>query len=149
MPLVQRPTGSFGAAFKQSARVLDHGVGAVLGALDEQGLADETLVVFTTDHGLPFPGAKATLSDRGIGVLLIMRGPGGFHGGRVSDALISQIDLYPTLCDLAGVDRPAHLQASAHVRLTELQIRMKHESNQRASIPDDHCADRRRGCVVG
>jgi len=107
------------AAFKQSARVLDHGVGAVLGALDEQGLADNTLVVFTTDHGLPFPGAKATLSDRGIGVLLIMRGPGGFHGGRVSDALISQIDLFPTLCDLAGIDRPAHLQGRSlvpHVR---------------------------------
>ena len=76
------------------------------GALDEQGLADDTLVVFTTDHGLPFPGAKATLSDRGLGVLLIMRGPGGFHGGRVSDALISQIDIFPTLCDLAGIDRP-------------------------------------------
>ena len=99
--------------------MLDHGVGAVLGALDEQGLADNTLVVFTTDHGLPFPGAKATLSDRGIGVLLIMRGPGGFHGGRVSDALISQIDLFPTLCDLAGIDRPAHLQGRSlvpHVR---------------------------------
>ena len=53
------------AAFKQSARSLDHGVGAVLGALDEQGLADDTLVILTTDHGLPFPGAKATLSDRG------------------------------------------------------------------------------------
>ena len=93
------------AAFKQSARALDHGVGAVLGALDEQGIADDTLVIFTTDHGLPFPGAKATLSDRGLGVLLIMRGPGGFHGGRVYDALVSQIDLFPTLCDL---DRDRH-----------------------------------------
>ena len=72
-----------------------------------EGIADDTLVIFTTDHGLPFPGAKATLSDRGIGVLLIMRGPGGFHGGRVSDALISQIDLFPTLCDLAGIALPA------------------------------------------
>ena len=107
------------AAFKQSARTLDHGVGAVLGALDELELADDTLVVFTTDHGLPFPGAKATLSDRGIGVLLIMRGPGGFHGGRVSDALVSQIDLFPTLCELAGIPRPDHLQGRSllpHVR---------------------------------
>ena len=62
--------------FKASARSLDQGVGAVLHALDEPGLADDTLVILTTDHGLPFPGAKATLTDRGLGVMLIMRGPG-------------------------------------------------------------------------
>ena len=72
------------ASFKASARSLDQGVGAVLNALDEHELADDTLVIFTTDHGLPFPGAKATLTDRGLGVMLIVRGPGGFHGGRVS-----------------------------------------------------------------
>jgi arylsulfatase A-like enzyme len=63
-------------------------------------------VILTTDHGLAFPGAKATLTDRGIGVLLILRGPGGFHGGRVSDALVSQVDLYPTICELAGIATP-------------------------------------------
>ena len=57
--------------------------------------------MLTTDHGLPFPGAKATLFDRGIGVMLILRGPGGFQGGRVIDAMVSHLDLYPTLCDLA------------------------------------------------
>jgi arylsulfatase A-like enzyme len=98
------------AAFKQSARSLDQGVGAVLDALDAQGLADDTLVIFTTDHGLAFPGAKATLSDLGLGVLLIVRGPGGFHGGRVSDALVSQIDLFPTLCELLALETPPWLQ---------------------------------------
>jgi N-sulfoglucosamine sulfohydrolase len=94
------------AAYKASARSLDQGVGAVLNALDEAELAENTLVILTTDHGLAFPGAKATLTDRGLGVLLIMRGPGGFHGGRVSDALVSQIDLFPTICELAGIERP-------------------------------------------
>src|SRR4051812_1417609 len=94
------------AAYKASARSLDQGVGAVLNALDEHDLADDTLVILTTDHGLAFPGAKATLTDRGIGVLLIVRGPGGFHGGRVSDALVSQVDLYPTICELAGLAEP-------------------------------------------
>jgi len=97
------------AAFKASARSLDQGVGAVLQALDEQQLADDTLIVLTTDHGLPFPGAKGSLSDRGLGVLLIMRGPGGFHGGHVIDALVSQVDLYPTLCELAGAPLPGEL----------------------------------------
>src|SRR4051794_9150073 len=94
------------AAFKASARSLDHGVGAVLMALVAAGLADSTLIVFTTDHGLAFPGAKCTLTDRGIGVNLIVRGPNGFGGGKVVDALVSQIDLYPTFCELAGVEAP-------------------------------------------
>jgi N-sulfoglucosamine sulfohydrolase len=70
------------AGFKGSARSLDQGVGAVLNALDEHDLADETLVMLTTDHGLPFPGAKATLFDRGLGVMLIMRGPAGSTAAR-------------------------------------------------------------------
>jgi N-sulfoglucosamine sulfohydrolase len=105
------------ASYKASARSLDQGVGAVLNALDEHDIADDTLVILTTDHGLAFPGAKATLTDRGIGVLLIMRGPGGFHGGRVSEALISQIDIYPTICDLVGLDCPDFLQGRSMLPL--------------------------------
>jgi arylsulfatase A-like enzyme len=98
------------AAYKASARSLDQGVGSVLEALDNHGLADDTLIIFTTDHGLAFPGAKATLFDRGLGVMLILRGPGGFAGGRVHDALVSHIDVYPTLCELVGIERPGFLQ---------------------------------------
>jgi N-sulfoglucosamine sulfohydrolase len=85
----------------------------VLEALEANGLADNTLIVFTTDHGLAFPGSKATLYDRGLGVMLILRGPGGFIGGKVSDALVSHIDVYPTLCELAGIERPDFLQGTS------------------------------------
>jgi N-sulfoglucosamine sulfohydrolase len=98
------------AAYKASARSLDQGVGSVLEALDAHGLADNTLIVFTTDHGLAFPGSKATLFDRGLGVMLILRGPGGWSGGKVLDSLVSHIDVYPTLCELVGIDRPDFLQ---------------------------------------
>jgi N-sulfoglucosamine sulfohydrolase len=98
------------ASYKASARSLDQGVGSVLNALDEHELADDTLVILTTDHGLAFPGAKGTLYDRGIGVLLIVRGPGGFHGGRVANGLVSQVDLFPTICELAGIEPPERLQ---------------------------------------
>lgn len=101
------------AAYKASARSLDQGVGSVLEALDSNGFADNTLIVFTTDHGLAFPGSKATLFDRGLGVMLILRGPGGFSGGKVLDALVSHVDVYPTLCELAGVPRPEFLQGSS------------------------------------
>ena len=111
------------ASYKASARSLDQGVGAVLNALDEHDIADDTLVILTTDHGLAFPGAKGTLFDRGIGVLLIMRGPGGFHGGRVSEALVSQIDLYPTICDLLGIERPDFLQGRSLLAVMRKETR--------------------------
>jgi arylsulfatase A-like enzyme len=110
------------ASFKASARSLDQGVGAVLHALDEQGMADDTLVVLTTDHGLPFPGAKGTLSDRGLGVLLIVRGPGGFHGGHVTDALVSHVDLYPTLCEVAGAPLPADVHGVSLMPLARREV---------------------------
>lgn len=111
------------AAFKASARSFDQGVGAVLHALDEQGLADDTLIVLTTDHGLPFPGGKATLSDRGLGVLLIVRGPRGFHGGHVLDSLVSHVDLYPTLLELAGAPLPADVHGVSLLPLVRREAR--------------------------
>jgi N-sulfoglucosamine sulfohydrolase len=98
------------ASFIASARSLDRGVGAVLDALERYGLGANTLVICTTDHGMAFPGAKATMTDRGIGVFLILRGPGGFVGGKVSDGLVSHIDLFPTVCELVGIDPPSWLQ---------------------------------------
>ncbi|MET0817951.1 MAG: sulfatase [Solirubrobacteraceae bacterium] len=108
------------AAYKASARALDHGVGAVLNALHETGLDERTLVICTTDHGLAFPGAKATLLDRGIGVMLIVRGP-SFGGGRALDGLVSQLDVYPTICELAGIERPPHLQGRSLLGLVRGQ----------------------------
>jgi N-sulfoglucosamine sulfohydrolase len=98
------------ASYVASARSLDRGVGAVLDALERYGHAGNTLVICTTDHGIAFPGAKATMTDRGLGVMLIMRGPGGFAGGKASDALVSHIDIYPTICDLVGIPQPDWLQ---------------------------------------
>ncbi len=110
------------AAFKASARSLDQGVGAVLEALEEHHLADRTLVILTTDHGLAYPGAKATMYDRGIGVMLMLRGPGGFAGGHVRDELVSHLDVYPTICDVADIDRPSWLEGSSLVPLVTGQV---------------------------
>ena len=98
------------AAYQASARQLDQGIGSVLEALQQSGRAEDTLVVCTTDHGIAFPGMKCNLSDHGLGVMLIIRGPGGFSGGRVCDALVSHIDLFPTLCNLGGLQKPPWLQ---------------------------------------
>jgi N-sulfoglucosamine sulfohydrolase len=110
------------AAFKASARSLDHGVGMVLNELDASGMAENTLIIFTTDHGMPFPGAKATLYDRGLGVMLILRGPDPFHGGRVNDELVSHIDIYPTICEHLGIERPPFLQGVSLMALLRGEI---------------------------
>jgi N-sulfoglucosamine sulfohydrolase len=115
------------AAFKASARSLDQGIGAVLNGLYEFGLADRTLIICTTDHGLAFPGAKATLFDRGTGVMLIMRGPGGFIGGKVYDAMVSHLDIYPTLCELAGAEKPDFLQGASLLPLVHDQVERIHD----------------------
>ena len=101
------------AAYHASARVLDHGVGQVLDALERNGLAANTLVVSTTDHGVAFPLMKCNLEDFGWGVSLIIRGPGGFQGGKVSDALVSHVDIFPTICDLLTISRPAWLEGQS------------------------------------
>jgi arylsulfatase A-like enzyme len=116
------------AAFKASARSLDQGIGAVLHALHDLDLVDDTLVLCTTDHGIAFPGAKATLFDRGIGVMMLMRGPGGFSGGKVVDAPVSHLDVFPTLCELAGVEAPDWLQGSSLMPLVRGEIDRLHDA---------------------
>ena len=107
------------ASYNQSLHRLDTGIGTVLDALAAAGLADHTLVICTTDHGLAFPFMKCNLTDHGIGVSLIMRGPGGFRGGLVCDALVSQIDIFPTICELLRIQPPAWLQGNSLLPLVD------------------------------
>jgi N-sulfoglucosamine sulfohydrolase len=116
------------AAFKASARSLDQGIGSVLHALHDFGLVENTLVICTTDHGIAFPGAKATLFDRGIGVMMIVRGPSGFTGGKVIDAPVSHLDVFPTLCELAGLECPSWLQGSSLMPLVRGEVDRLHEA---------------------
>jgi N-sulfoglucosamine sulfohydrolase len=101
------------AGFHASARELDKGVGLVLDALESAGLADNTLVISTTDHGIAFPEMKCDLRDTGTGISLILRGPGGVAGGKVCDAMLSNIDVFPTLCEYLGIDKPAWLEGKS------------------------------------
>jgi N-sulfoglucosamine sulfohydrolase len=116
------------AAFKTSARSLDQGIGAVLHALHDFDLLEDTLVLCTTDHGIAFPNAKATLFDRGIGVMMIVRGPGGFAGGKVIDAPVTHLDVFPTLCELAGVEPPSWLQGKSLMPLVRGEAERLHEA---------------------
>jgi len=114
------------AAFKESAAVLDNGIGKILNTLKENGLYQNTIIIFTTDHGLPFPEMKCTLKDDGIGVSLIIRGPHGFTGGRVIDSMVSHIDIYPTLCQLIDIKIPDWVQGKSVLPLIKDETKSIH-----------------------
>lgn len=100
------------AAFHGSIKVADRGLGVILDAVRRNGLDDDTIVVFTTDHGAPFPRAKSTLYDPGVHVALMIRVPPGIgaSGPRRETGLVSHVDVVPTLLDLVGIPVPDDVQ---------------------------------------
>jgi N-sulfoglucosamine sulfohydrolase len=93
------------AEYYQSVARLDHGVGMVLKVLEDAKQLDSTLVIFLSDNGIPFPGAKTTLYDAGVHLPLIVRRPGQ-KAGVACSAMASWTDITPTVLDWCGV-KPA------------------------------------------
>lgn len=101
------------ASYRVGVRRLDERIGHVLAALAASGQNERTVVIATTDHGLAWPGMKGTLTDHGVGVMLILRGPEGLSGGKAIDAPVSQMDLFPTLCALLKLPAPDYLMGKS------------------------------------
>jgi N-sulfoglucosamine sulfohydrolase len=98
---------------------LDRNVGKILDLLERDGLTENTLVIFTSDNGLPFPGAKGTLYDPGLHVPMLARWPGVLEPGRTSQDLISLIDLAPTWLEAAGIPVPEILEGRSFLPLLQ------------------------------
>ncbi len=92
------------AQYYQAVSRLDQGVGRLIQLLKDEGQYDNTLIIYLSDNGVAFPGAKTTLYDPGIKLPLIVKEPGGKHKNQVLDALISWVDITPTALDYAGVN---------------------------------------------
>ena len=92
---------------------MDSQAGEILQSLEADGLADDTIVFFWSDHGAGLPRAKRWLYDSGIHVPLIIRRPGRRDAGTASDRLVSFLDFGPTVLLLAGVAVPEHMQGRA------------------------------------
>ena len=90
------------AGLQGALRQADEGVGILLDALEAEGLSDDTLVVFTTDHGIESKRDKWTLYDPGLEIAGIFKGPGLPAGQRLADVQ-SNLNFLPTLFELAGV----------------------------------------------
>lgn len=94
------------AEYYESLSRLDVGVGMILDELEASGRAGDTLVIFLSDNGRPFPGAKTNLYDPGLHLPLIIRAPG--QRASVNDAMVSWVDIAPTVLEFTGVAGPKY-----------------------------------------
>lgn len=104
-------------AYLACVSYVDAQAGRLLDAIKQMGLNDNTIVIFTSDHGwhLGEHGLwhKRSLFEESARVPFIMHTPGMKTAGQRSDSLIELLDVYPTLCDLCGVPAPKHLQGQS------------------------------------
>ena len=113
------------AAYHAMVTMADHHVGRMLKGLEDLGLADSTIVVFTSDHGFQLDEhgglwRKQFQFDESIRVPLIVRLPDGKGAGTVSNRIVELVDLYPTLIELAALPDPEHdLEGSSFVLLLD------------------------------
>lgn len=96
--------------YLESIQILDRQVGEVLKRLDDEGIADNTLVIFLGDHGRCMPRGKQFCYDGGLHIPLIVRWPKAVRGGQVRDGLVSAIDISATIVECAGVGVPDWMQ---------------------------------------
>jgi N-sulfoglucosamine sulfohydrolase len=96
------------AEYCQAVSRVDQGLGALVRVLKDAGRWDDTLVIFASDNGIPFPGAKTTLYEPGLRLPLVVRAPGQPQGGVTCQAMVSWADLTPTILDYAGAQGPSY-----------------------------------------
>ncbi len=106
-------------AYNASISFMDAQVGLVVAALDRLGLADNTVIVFTSDHGYHMGEhglwQKMSLFEESARVPMLIVAPGLSQPGGVAEAPVSQLDLFPTLAELCGVTPPDNLQGQSLV----------------------------------
>jgi len=106
------------ARFQGEIHYLDALVGRIMKTLNRSEISENTLVIFTAEHGIPYPGAKWTARKAGLEVPYIAFQPGtDFSGGKVFDQLMSNVDVLPTLLDYLGARIPDRIQGTSFMGL--------------------------------
>jgi N-sulfoglucosamine sulfohydrolase len=93
--------------YYNSVKRADDTVGEVMKSLAKSGLEKNTLVIFLSDHGMPFPFAKSSVYYHGLKTPLVMKWDGQIKAGTANNTIVSVIDFLPTILDLAGVELPS------------------------------------------
>ncbi|MFB2119107.1 sulfatase [Parapedobacter sp. 2B3] len=102
-------TRQYTAAYYDHVTLADQEIGSVLYWLERLGLNENSIQLYLSDHGPAFPFAKWTLYEQGIRIPLIVKWPGVVQPGTKTDALVSMVDILPTLLDMVGIAAPEAL----------------------------------------
>ena len=106
-----------------SVSYIDAQIGRVLKGLRDAGMEDNTIIILTSDHGFHLGDqnmwGKATNFELSTRVPLLIKAPGMTTAGQRTDSLAELVDLYPTLCDLAGLPKPDHLQGTSIAKMLD------------------------------
>jgi len=105
------------ASYYNEISRLDYYVGEVESELKRQGVAENTIIIVTSDNGRPFPRSKTRVYDSGMKAPLVIKWPEGIAPGSISDALLSVIDLAPTLLKIAGIQPGPTFQGRSFIDL--------------------------------
>jgi arylsulfatase A-like enzyme len=108
---------------------VDITIGKIMKMLEENGLKENTLFIYTTDHGSPFPRAKCTLYDPGLKTILILNHPNSelFNKGNEISSLLSNIDYLPTLLDYIGAEIPKGIEGRSFIPILKGEKTEIHE----------------------
>ncbi|MFC1758355.1 sulfatase [Planctomycetota bacterium] len=129
------------AQYYQSISRIDQGLGRLVELLKEAGEWDNTLFVFTSDHGMAFPGAKTTVYEGGMHVPFIVRNPDLEKRGTVNNAMVSFVDITPTLLDWGGALDPStnavkpEIAKRTHFRQNRLREPKPYQFHGRTMLP--------------
>lgn len=105
------------ARFLEALRSVDENFSKAIKALEQSDQDDSTIILVTTDHGVAQPFSKCNLNTRGQGVALMIRVPGAKPLQPFCDALVSTVDVFPTLADLVGLETPPAVQGRSFSQL--------------------------------
>ena len=116
------------AQYYQSVARVDYGVGRLFLHLKDAGVWDRTMIIYISDNGIAFAGAKTTQYQPGLNLPCLVKNPGGENGGRVTEALVNWADLTPTILDVVGILPEAN--ALMRSRVEDRQL-----NNGRTAVP--------------
>ena len=112
LPRTEKVVNDVRRMYSNISRMDDH-VGNILTQLEEDGLLENTIIVWFTDHGGPLPRQKRLLYDAGLHVPMIVRYPNKLRAGEIDDRLISFVDFAPTLLSMMDIEPPEYMQGLA------------------------------------